>query len=350
MITSEPTLSEKVAFLRDPTSYADGTAAIESIETHFAWVFLTSRFAYKLKKPVRHEQLDYVSLEAREQGCREEVRLNRRLAPAIYEGVIPLSVERERLVLGHGERICDWLVKMRRLPASRMLDHAVRLGSLRDDELEPVAVTLAKFFDQASSNVIEGAQYVSRIRAQVAANEQALRAYGARLPQHLVTEVKGRQLAFIRAAPDELAARGGCVVEGHGDLRAEHVYLGPPVAVIDCLEFDRQLRLLDPAEELALLMLEIEQLGRLDLAERLQKEFDSVSAHPASAALCNFYMSHRAATRAKLAAWHLNDSSFADPRPWIARTESLLAASARHAEQALQGLTRRGAANAAAEA
>ena len=88
-------------------------------------------------------------------------------------------------------------------------------------------------------------------------------------------------LILVVAAGDALSERGARIVEGHGDLRAEHVYLGPPVAVIDCLEFDRELRLLDPAEEIALLTLEIEQLGRSDLAESLLKRFRSLSAHPA---------------------------------------------------------------------
>jgi aminoglycoside phosphotransferase family enzyme len=350
MLTRDPTLGEKVAFLRDPRSYADGTAAVESSETHFAWVFLTARHAYKLKKPVHHEQLDYVTLAARERGCRDEVRLNRRLAPAIYEGVVPLSQERGQLVLGAGERVCDWLVKMQRLPSARMLDHALRLDAIHEDDLEHIAFTLARFFDQAGASAMEGLQYLAKIRAQISANREAIRAQGTRLPQNLIAEVERRQLEFLSAARAEVAARGQPVVEGHGDLRAEHVYLGPPVAVIDCLEFDRELRLLDPAEEIALLMLEIEQLGRADLAEGLSRHFRSLSAHSAPAGVCDFYMSHRAATRAKLAAWHLSDAAFADPRPWIARTESLLAAAAAHAEQALQSVTRRGAANSVAEA
>jgi uncharacterized protein len=346
----EPTLEDKVAFLREPASYGDETDSVQSIETHFAWIFLTARQAYKLKKPVRHEQLDYTSLAAREQGCREELRLNRRLAPSIYLGVLPLSTRDGRLVLGAGDTVHDWLVRMVRLSSSGMLDHALRLGTVGEDDLTRIALTLARFFDEATRNEIDGPGYLGKLMAEVRANHDLLRNYGTRLPQHLVSRVESLQLDFVGSAGPELAARGARVVEGHGDLRAEHVYLGPPVAVIDCLEFDRDLRLLDPAEEVALLALEIEQLGRGDLAQSLVDRFRALSAHPATPGVYEFYMSRRAATRAKLAAWHLDDPQFPDPRPWIARSESLLTAAAEHAERALRPLESPRVASAAARA
>lgn len=337
-MTHVPTLADKVAFLRDPASYPGGASAVESIETHFAWIFLTQMQAYKLKKPVRHEQMDYRTLAARERGCREEVRLNRRLAPSVYEDVVPLSERNGALVLGSGERVHDWLVKMKRLPAPRMLDHALRLGELRHEDLERVALTLVRFFGQAAPATLEGTAYVAKSRMQVRADRAAIRTYGARLPQDQAAEVERLQLDFIARANTVLAERGAEVVEGHGDLRAEHVYLGPPVAVIDCLEFDRTLRLLDPAEELALLSLEIEQLGFADLAEDLLARFQALSVRPVPRGVVHFYASRRATIRAKLAAWHLDDPQFPDPRPWIARTESSLTAAAGHAERALREL------------
>jgi len=117
----------KLAFLRRADSYpemAGGT--VEVIETHFAWIFLTASHAYKMKKPERHVW-DYSSLDIRERGCRTELRLNRRLAPSVYLDVVPLSCDSQgRLVLGAGERVLDWLIRMRRLPAARALDASFR--------------------------------------------------------------------------------------------------------------------------------------------------------------------------------------------------------------------------------
>ncbi|HEB77603.1 MAG TPA: hypothetical protein ENI90_03630, partial [Methylothermaceae bacterium] len=90
-------LAAKLAFLRDPSSYPDQPARVEAIETHMAWVFLTDRFAYKLKKPVRYPYLDFSTLAAREFYCHEEVRLNQRLAPGVYLGVAALNLSNGRL-------------------------------------------------------------------------------------------------------------------------------------------------------------------------------------------------------------------------------------------------------------
>jgi len=331
-------LPEKVAFLRDPASYPECADGVTSIETHFAWVFLAGPHAYKMKKPVRHQELDYRALSAREWGCREELRLNRRLAPTIYDSVIPLSsTARGNLQLGPAARVEDWLVKMQRLPAANMLDEALRRDTLNDTDAERVAETLVRFFSQASTNPVEPAQYLKALAARIAENKASLRSYGARIDLALVECVCSAQLRFLASAEASLGQRGARVVEGHGDLRAEHVYLGPPVAVIDCLEFSRELRLLDPAEEIAQLALEVEAQNA-PFSQAILERFCALSPQPPEPCILDFYMSHRAITRAKLAAWHLDDPQFTNPKPWLERAHRLLAEGLRHAVAALETL------------
>jgi aminoglycoside phosphotransferase family enzyme len=113
------------------------------------------------------------------------------------------------------------------------------------------------------------------------------------------------------------------------------VCLGPDISVIDCLEFSRDLRLLDPLDDIALLALEMERLGQPQLAELLLQRFNAALSRPAGAGLLHFYLSLRAATRAKVAAWHLEDPQFKVAQPWIDRTHSLLQDGLRHAQLAL---------------
>ncbi|HEX7417497.1 MAG TPA: hypothetical protein VF315_05515, partial [Steroidobacteraceae bacterium] len=282
--------AQKVAFLRDPNSHADHPAQVQIIETHFAWVFLTSRYAYKLKKPARHVKMDYRTLAARERGCRDELRLNRRLAARVYLSLVPLVTDHGALAFGGRGRIEDWLVKMRRLPAARMLDVALRRRATRPADIDRVVDVLARFFRRAPADPIDGTRYVARLRQLAHGNYRALRRVGARIRQSLVEDLARAQLALIAREFKALAARGAHVVEGHGDLRAEHVHLGPPVSVIDCLEFDRDLRLLDPAEEVALLGLEIERLGNLRLARQLLRGYCTAARDPISGALWHTYM------------------------------------------------------------
>ena len=132
-------LDAEVAFLREPRNYPEPTSRVEAVETHMAWVFLTDLHAYKLKKPVCHDELDARTAKRRHFYCDEELRLNCRLAAQIYLAVVPLTLEGHgHLQLdGTGEAI-DWLVKMRRLPASQMLDHALADGTVSEETLRPV--------------------------------------------------------------------------------------------------------------------------------------------------------------------------------------------------------------------
>jgi aminoglycoside phosphotransferase family enzyme len=330
-------LDAKVAFLRNPGSYPGRVRAVSAIETHFAWVFLAARHAYKLKKPLRHGAMDYRALAAREQGCREELRLNRRLAPGVYLSVVPLVRRNGELALvGQDGEIVDWLVRMRRLPAARMLDRILARRTLTSGELDRVVRVLARFFAAAEPEPMVGVRYVARLALEILDNRRALRRAGRRAIQKRAEDVARVQRLCLRRGRGLIASRSAHLVEGHGDLRAEHVCLAAPVSVIDCLEFSRELRRLDPIEELAFLSLEIERLGHPALAAELVGRFCAATRDDAARAIVSFYRSHRAATRAKLAVWHLGDPQFPDSRPWLARADSYLRDARRHALEAFR--------------
>jgi aminoglycoside phosphotransferase family enzyme len=128
------TLSDRVAFLSCPETYPDPPERVEPIETHMAWVFLSEQHAWKLKKPVRTRSLDFSTVEARRRDCLLEVELNQRLAPGVYQGIVPLTVDASgRLHLASGSdgpqgAVVDWLVQMRRLPRALMLDARIAAG------------------------------------------------------------------------------------------------------------------------------------------------------------------------------------------------------------------------------
>jgi aminoglycoside phosphotransferase family enzyme len=330
-------LEAKVAFLSDPKSYADGTRRVRAIETHFAWVFLTASHAYKLKKPLHHDGMNYRTLAGRRRGCLAELRLNRRLAPAVYEAVVPLSTDRTGLLrIGRSARIEDHLVKMRRLPSREMLDVILAGRSPTRARLDRPVLLLARFYRDSRRYPVGGVEYLARMRRQVLRDGRALARLQKAISQPLVREVTAAQLRYLASERGELARRGLNVVEGHGDLRAEHVYAGDPCCVIDCLEFNRELRLLDPAAEMAQLALDIARLGREGTASGLLRRFRRFSGDKPSEAVVQFYMSQGALTRAKLAANHVGDPQYPDPRPWIARARRHLRQALTHALNALR--------------
>ena len=325
-----------LGFLRDPRSDPDASRRVTVVETHFAWVFLTRTLACKLKKPLRQGGMDYRTLAQRRRGCREEVRLNRRLAPDVYIGCWPLGEDqRGGLRLGRGQRVLDWLVVMRRLGATRMLDAALRRRAVTSRDVVRLVDCLARFFARAPAARLSPARHVARLQRQGAGDAaEVLAVHALWRPRLRRVRVLQRDFAALRCAA--LGARAAQVVEGHGDLRPEHIWLGPPVAVIDRLEFDRRLRLRDPAEELAYLRLELGRLGQARLGRRLcAGVLDRLEAGPGEALICH-YMSLQALARAKLAAWHVGDPQFPDPRPWLRRAASYLADAQRSAERALR--------------
>lgn len=333
-------LEEKVAFLADPRRYRGRPDGVETIETHFAWVFLVGERAYKLKKPVRRASMNYSTLARRERACREELELNRRLAPGVYLRVVPLGRDRHgALIRGGGVRVVDWLVEMVRLPEARRLDRAIRTGAIGPGDLEPVVTRLATFFQRAERRPMSDRRYLARLRHQVLCDAQALLASDLLLDRCLVEEVCCSQLAFLEECAPLLAGRGERLRDGHGDLRPEHVFLGDRGAaacVIDCLEFDRNLRRLDPAEEMAFLALECRRLGAAGIADELMARYARATGDPAPRSLSHFYMGRRAAVRALIAAWHLRDPAFSEESgKWSARAHSYLRDALRHTRRAL---------------
>lgn len=326
-------LAEKVAFLKCPESYPESPGAVEPIETHLAWVFLTDRHAYKLKKPACYSFLDFRSLAARRRDAEEEVRLNRRLAPDVYLGVVALVMDRQGGLALEGEGVpVEWLVKMRRLPRSRMLDFAIASGSVDAAALEAVAQLLATFYRQAAPVVVTPAAYRRQFQEEIAGDARALAEPRYGLPAEAIARTAAGQHRFLERWPEllDVRASAGRIVEGHGDLRPEHVCLGPPPVIIDCVEFNRDFRILDPADELAYLGLECERLGAEGIGTAVLARYGALTGdHPAEA-LVRFYKSVRALLRAKLAAWHLDDRTVAYPSQWFNRARAYLGLAERY--------------------
>jgi aminoglycoside phosphotransferase family enzyme len=337
-------LSAKVDFLRRPDSYPEPVSEVVAVETHMSWVFLAGPHAWKLKKPIRFEKLDFGTLEARRWNCHEEVRVNRRLAPEVYLGVFPLVRDGEGLRIGAAEgeqgEIVEWLVKMVRLPPESLLDRQLREGRADPEGLRRALRRLARFYLASSPEPISPLAWRERFEARVCANLRELADPAWGLPHGLADELHRDQLRWLHRACRLLddRVRQGRVVEGHGDLRPEHVCLGPEPLVIDSLEFDRTLRLADPADELGFLAMECERLGAPWVRDLALGVWSEESGDQPPAELVHWYQSVRACTRAKLALWHLRDPFVRTPERWPLAAREYLSLARLHADIAVAGL------------
>lgn len=337
MLDSE--LAVKIEFLLQPASYLEPTRGVNAIETHMSWVFLTDLYAYKLKKPIRLAFLDFSTLERRKHYCDEEIRLNRRLAPAVYIGTVPITVGATgKMSLGGAGSAVDWLVKMHRLPASRMLDQAIRAETVSSEDIDELARRLAAFYRTAPPLAMMAADYRRRFESWVAENLDELRHCEPIVPAVTVERVHSIQLGMLRGMPGVFENRvaNHRIVEAHGDLRPEHVCLGPEPEVIDCLEFNREFRLLDPVDELAFFALECEMLGAPEIGDRVLDRYRRDADDHPPPSLLNFYKSYRACVRAKIAVWHVREPDGRDASKWPVLAERYLALADGYAQRLAQ--------------
>lgn len=299
-----------------------------------SWVFLAGEYAFKLKKPLHNAYLDFRSVDARCRACAEELQLNQRLAPDIYLGVEMISLDADgRLQFGTGGERVDCLVRMRRLPERVMLSTRLVQGTVDRRILEAVGARIARFHRSLPALRPVPREWRKTIGETIASNASALLAYPQWLPTTGVDRLCQQQRAFLIGHAAWIDARiyQGCMVEGHGDLRAEHVFINQTVGAIDCLEFSAELRQLDCADEIGFLALDCERLAGEAVGNALLQHYQAITRDYPPPALLHFYQSVRAAIRARLAILRLSEPSYRPHHAWVSRARLWLQLAIQHA-------------------
>jgi len=312
------TLQAKVAFLSRPQAYSPAPADVIVRETHMSWVFLAGNRVYKLKKPVRFPYLDFSTIERRERACRAELGLNRRLARDIYLDVFPLVATGGGLAIdGRGTPI-DWLVCMRRLDERSMMDRLLLESRLGLGHIERLSDVLASFYSTAPPALSASEGHLAELRRTMAYNKRILLDGRFKLPAGLVRRIDRCQHLFLDRYRSAVAARfrRRRIVDGHGDLRPEHICINDDIRIIDCLEFNARLRIVDPFDEVAYLALECERLGAAWAGKALRKRMKHKLRDGPVDALFDFYTCYRATLRARLAIAHLYEEHPRTPEKW----------------------------------
>ncbi len=297
-----PTL---ISNLMDGGCYPGAPRHVELRQTHASAVFLAGDDVYKLKKPVDFGFLDFSTLAKRGRMCRREVQLNRRLAANAYIGVERLLERDGRLHVGGDGKLVDYLVHMRRLPDEANLATMIASGKATRQQMEALAEVIAAFHIVAErSPRITGPGKPGAIRRNVEENfAQVERFAGKAIDRQSFEELRAASMVFLAENEALLRRRTGrgCICDGHGDLRAEHVYFEPDrVSVIDCIEFNDRYRYGDVALDVAFLVMDLERLGAPELARSFLGRYRSLTPWDVDEVL-DFYLSYRAFVRTKVA-------------------------------------------------
>ncbi len=287
----------------------DENESARVVQTHISVVFITGTRAIKVKKPIRlWGFLDYGTVEARRAMCEAEVRLNQRLAPDIYKGVVPITQEGGALRVRAAEDVeaadvLEWAVEMVRMPKGATMLERLHAGSLTAAELERAGRRLAEFH---ASQRLEGDDAKGGLPARSAdvfRRNFKVSALGVPDPfpenVHEGLRVRTvRRLALLRRRIRRRVAEGR-MVDGHGDIRLEHVIrFGGRTAIVDCCEFTPLLRHIDPLSDAAFLSMDLTVRGRPDLARAFERSYLEYSGDPDAAWLLPLYRGYRAHVRA----------------------------------------------------
>lgn len=280
------------------------------VETHISWVILTPDFAFKIKKPVVLGFLDFSTLAGRQFFCEEEVRLNRRLAPGMYLGVLPLGGETGHLLIGEKARpVLDYAVHMHRMDNRCQMDLLLEQDAVEPGQMEQLAALLAAFHRKAVmtgpilyhpaahwADFAELYRFTADLERYLGAGAiQKMQGWRNMLPAFLEQHA-GRLIARIR---------DGFWVDGHGDLHARNIFLtGDGPLVFDCIEFSAHFRQGDILNELAFLCMDLEARGHADLAgiflNAYTRHWNVFPEHP-DERLFRFFKAYRANVRLKVA-------------------------------------------------
>jgi aminoglycoside phosphotransferase family enzyme len=310
-------LTRLIESLSDAAAYPCAAGSVEVRHTHISVVFLAGAFAYKVKKPVDLGFLDFSTLARRRHFCEEEVRLNRRLAPGVYLGVVPVSRAGPGVkVEAPGEPV-EWAVKMKRLPEEATLRERLRRGLVGAGVLESLAGRIAASHAEADAGplVSEFGRFEVVARNARENLDHVAPRVGAALSRSDLDRLRQQTedaLARLRPLIDSRARRG-VPRDTHGDLRLEHVYLfpeSPPPAdlvIIDCIEFNERFRFADPVSDMAFLVMDLMSDGRTDLARAFAEGYFRASGDEEGRCLLPFYVAYRAAVRGKVEVFELSD-------------------------------------------
>ncbi|OCC14502.1 hypothetical protein DBT_2043 [Dissulfuribacter thermophilus] len=310
------TVPEWLSKMNDPSFYPHAPSDVEMVQTHISWVFLAGDKVYKIKKPVDFGFLNFTTLDKREHFIREELRLNRRLCPEIYQQVLPIVKRSDgSLCLGDDEgEVVEWVLMMKRMPETGMMKRLITQEELEIRHIDMLVSRLVPFYANAETGGwVDEYGAIDKIKFNIDENfEQTKDFLDTLLDRRQYDEIIRYNEEFFQknASLFEGRLREGRIREGHGDLYSANICFDEDegkVYCFDCIEFNKRFRCGDVACDLAFLAMDLDFHGLPWLERHLVSEFSRLSNDAELLCLMDFYKCYRAYVRAKIGCFMAND-------------------------------------------
>jgi len=300
-----------VSALLKTSAYPEPTRTVQLLQTHVSFLFITDTHVYKVKKPVNYGFLDFTTLDRRRFYCDEEVRLNRRLCPDTYLGVVEVRETGDGASFTGEGKIIDYAVKMKRLPTERMLDRLLREDKVSTEDMRRIAVTIAAFHQNAErGEEIDHFGDIEAIERNWEENfQQATEFVGISLAKQDLLVISEWVKRFIADNGTLFANRvaGGFIRDCDGDIHPENICLAEQVYIFDCIEFNSRFRYGDTASDIAFLLMELDFHDRRPLADIFLKAYTCETGDQGVTQVLDFYKIYRAFVRGKVESFKLLD-------------------------------------------
>ncbi len=307
--------SELIASLLKPGAYRHPVASLELLETHISWVILTGTYAYKIKKSVKLDFLDFSTLRQRRHFCEEELRLNRRMAPQLYLDVVPICGNEKSPQVGGEGRAIEYALKMHQFRQSAQLDKQLDAGLLNENDMRDLAATIATYHrDAAVLDFSSDLDAVRQISAPQLDNFPTINSVADLKTTRRVREWTAQSLRDLERTLIE-RHKNGFVRECHGDLHlANLVRLSSGIVAFDCVEFSAALRNIDVISDVAFLAMDLVARARQDLAGIFVNRYLECTGDYSGMSVFGLYFVYHSMIRAKIAALRSGERHEAEGR------------------------------------
>lgn len=303
--------------LLKPDAYPEPTTSVRLLQTHVSFLFITDSHVYKIKKPVDFGFLNFTTVDRRRFYCNEEVRLNRRLCPDIYLGVVEVRESAAGAAFYGEGRVLDYAVKMKKLPEERMLDRLLADGMATESDMQTIARTIADFHLGAErGETIAEYGKIDTIRRNWEENFLQIGEFvGVSLTERELGTIRGWVESFLADNGPLFAERvaGGFIRDCDGDIHLENICLTDRVCIFDCIEFNDRFRYTDTAADIAFFLMDLDFHGKSGFADVFLDEYVATTGDREITRVLDFYKVYRAVVRGKVESLKMHDPNIPEP-------------------------------------
>jgi uncharacterized protein len=297
--------------MKNADFYPHHPAEVELLQTHISYVFIAGDIVFKVKKPLKFDFLDFTSLEKRKFYCEEELRLNKRLAPDTYLDVAAISLDSQgNLTLGKGEEIIEYAVRMKKLPADRMLKTLLAQGLADENIMDALAGKIAAFHQHAQTGGhIDAMGDIENILHNNEENfTETLDYINITIPEYQYKFIRDYTQKFLNKNKTLFEKRVAehRIRDCHGDLHLDHICINDEITIFDCIEFNERFRCGDVAEDVAFLTMDIDFNGYSQHADAFIQSYVKYSGDTGMLTLLNFYRCYYSYVRGKVTGFRLD--------------------------------------------